>query len=213
MPDIPTTSAANVITTILVKIPKVQQWLYKPAMKFTWASYDIKGVDGKIVNFEGFRVTNSGMRAAIITEARFEMGIELLNSGGSVTHDPLSCISQYSGVQLSTALPCRLESGEFLHRYYELSELVEACQRHGKQGVLANFRPIVRDSLGNSYTIKSWASFEAPNKVTIRDIPGRGYITPEAYAALHCKRMRRTRLKRFCRKLIGKATPTTRRSL
>lgn len=127
------------------------------------------------------------------------MGFTLLDDG-YCTYYSLTRIAEYNGTRLSTPLPCRLEPGEFLYCYYRSSQLIEACQEYGKEGDLSGFLAKCRDSLGNSYSGKSFYTFEV-GKSTARGDPGRGYVTPEFINARNRKRTRKIRRQLFLRSL------------
>lgn len=68
MTDLPSMSVANFIIDILAKIPKLQQWSYKPTMQIKHITHMIDKDAGN-ARYGGFTVTNSGLGAAIIVEA------------------------------------------------------------------------------------------------------------------------------------------------
>lgn len=204
MPDkLLTKVGLNFATSIIVKIPKVQQWLLRPMLRIVEGVLALEDC-GNDIYFTTFTVTNIGIHPVRIKGAFLETGYPIQgDSHGQIRKPPILSFPKY-GIS-GDKLPCKLKPERSLTFHFETSDLVAHAREYGKNGHLAGFHFVCQDARGNSFTSQNWSFYETIRSTTSRGDPGHGYITPREYTKQNRRRIRRARVKlwmRSCKRLV-----------
>ena len=137
----------------------------KPTAKLTLLSHAVRYYDddsGKPQekSFVGFSIANASPFDITIRSFGLELGIPIDNDGSVRPEIYIPQITSYKGWELSDfSLPRRLQYGETLQILYDRADAVERLKRYGS-GNPARIRPFCHDTLGNTYTLDSWITWE-----------------------------------------------------
>ena len=149
---------------------KRRRQLEGPRVRFVGLHYSFSeyNTDGspKSIGYEGFSVTNEGLREVNIQRMKFDIAVKK-DEEGVVTSPVIFPVKRYKKTKLSDDLPCRLRHGDTLKVYYSREDLIRI-------GTMV--RAMCSDSLGNTYYGAVWCAYEG-NTDIIRGDPGPGYLS------------------------------------
>ena len=173
----------------------------EPAVRITSLAHSSTrfGQSGDVTteSWDGFTVTNAGLRDIEITSFAFEIG-RALNRGDD---DHPTAEIMFEPVELSTmSLPHRLRNGESFQVLYDREKLVAESARIGGE-TPAHMRPYCRDSLGNKHMPDHWTVYRPNNHTAFEEGPSPGRISEEHWDQL--KPRERRRYSRWSKQSIG----------